>query len=134
MTGTRSSPATPVDSRAWCARSATRHFRARRILSLARSRGGSRMPLRPVHALVVATGLASMLAACAAPTSAQSDAIRWRENAAGSAAPELVKFNELLADLAERLQPGLVHVRVTRAVKEESEEPGEGRRSSGSGF
>ncbi|HEY3066143.1 MAG TPA: trypsin-like peptidase domain-containing protein [Methylomirabilota bacterium] len=52
-------------------------------------------------------------------------------------APELARFNELLADLAERLKPALVHVRVRRALAkpdDESESPGEPRRASGSGF
>ncbi len=51
------------------------------------------------------------------------------------APPELVRFNELLADLAERLQPALVHVRVRReAPLEEGKEPQEPQRASGSGF
>jgi serine protease Do len=50
--------------------------------------------------------------------------------------PELAKFNQLLADLAERLKPALVQIRVRRpnAPKEEEREPGDARRSSGSGF
>jgi S1-C subfamily serine protease len=53
-----------------------------------------------------------------------------------SAAPELARFNDLLADLAERLKPGLVHVRVRRAAvaRDDSGEPSEPRRSAGSGF
>jgi serine protease Do len=49
--------------------------------------------------------------------------------------PELARFNELLADLAERLKPALVHVRVRRdgPMRDDSTEP-EPRRSSGSGF
>ena len=62
----------------------------------------------------------------------------WRESADASAAPELARINDLLADLAARLQPGLVYVRVQRtaAAKEEPsrEEPSEPRRSTGSGF
>jgi serine protease Do len=55
---------------------------------------------------------------------------------AHAAAPELARFNGLLADLADRLKPGLVHVRVERPapVREDQDEPGEPRRSSGSGF
>ncbi len=55
---------------------------------------------------------------------------------AHTAAPELARFNSLLADLAEHLKPGLVHVRVERPapVREDQDEPGEPRRSSGSGF
>jgi serine protease Do len=52
-------------------------------------------------------------------------------------APELARFNELLADLADRLKPALVHVRVRRAVTKDDDSelsPGEPRRASGSGF
>jgi len=62
----------------------------------------------------------------------------WRESADASVAPELARINDHLADLAARLQPGLVYVRVQRttAAKEEPsrEEPSEPRRSTGSGF
>ena len=54
-----------------------------------------------------------------------------------TAPPELARFNDLLADLADRLKPALVHVRVRRPAtkeKDDSETPGEPRRSSGSGF
>jgi serine protease Do len=56
---------------------------------------------------------------------------------APAVAPELARFNDLLAGLAESLKPGLVHVRVRRAAvsKEREADPeGEPRRSSGSGF
>jgi serine protease Do len=52
--------------------------------------------------------------------------------------PELARFNDLLADLADRLKPALVHVRVRRPAvtkdKDDSDSPGEPRRSQGSGF
>jgi serine protease Do len=52
--------------------------------------------------------------------------------------PELARFNELLAELSDRLKPALVHVRVRRPAvtkdKDDSETPGEPRRSQGSGF
>jgi serine protease Do len=60
-----------------------------------------------------------------------------------AAPPELARFNELLADLADRLKPALVHVRVRREAAGREEGPGgqggpgqepEPRRSSGSGF
>src|SRR5207302_6985978 len=49
---------------------------------------------------------------------------------------ELARFNDLLADLAERLKPAIVHVRVRREAPtstDDSQEPQE-RRASGSGF
>jgi serine protease Do len=63
----------------------------------------------------------------------------WQESPTVlTAPPELARFNDLLADLAERLKPALVHVRVRRPAvakeKDDSETPGEPRRSSGSGF
>jgi serine protease Do len=56
---------------------------------------------------------------------------------APAAAPELARFNDLLAGLAESLKPALVHVRVRRpgVTKDRDVDPeGEPRRSSGSGF
>jgi len=56
---------------------------------------------------------------------------------APAAAPELARFNDLLAGLAESLKPAIVHVRVRRAgaSRERDVDPeGEPRRSSGSGF
>src|SRR5499433_2255438 len=53
-----------------------------------------------------------------------------------AAPPELARFNDLLADLAERLKPAIVHVRVRREAPtstDDSQEPQE-RRASGSGF
>src|SRR5574341_1850273 len=62
-------------------------------------------------------------------------ATHWKEDPGTTVAPELARFNVLLADLAERMKPGLVHVRVRRAASAEAqEEPGDERRSSGSGF
>jgi serine protease Do len=51
-------------------------------------------------------------------------------------APELARFNELLADLADRLKPALVHVTVRRETPtgEDPADPHEPRRASGSGF
>src|SRR5262245_2812905 len=84
---------------------------------------------RALAALMVVVGLA---AGCAGP----SGGTMWRENSAASAAPDLARFNTSLADLAERLQSGLVHVSVQRALKEDAprEESPEPRRSTGSGF
>jgi serine protease Do len=60
----------------------------------------------------------------------------WREDTAVTPAPELSRFNTLLADLAEKLRPALVHVRVRRGSPRDSDDPspGEPRRSTGSGF
>ncbi len=63
--------------------------------------------------------------------SAESSTIR------ATAAPELQRFNDLLADLAERLKPALVHVSVRREgppAADDPHDPQEPRRSSGSGF
>src|SRR4029450_9492514 len=86
---------------------------------------------RTLAALMAGVGLA---AGCAGPST--GGGALWRENPAASAATDLARFNTLLADLAERLQPGLGQARGGRALKgctprEESPEP---RRSSGSGF
>jgi serine protease Do len=57
--------------------------------------------------------------------------------AAPAAAPELARFNDLLAGLAESLKPAIVHVRVRRPAvtrDRDKDEEGEPRRSSGSGF
>jgi len=40
----------------------------------------------------------------------------WREDVAVTPAPELARFNDLLADLAEKLKPALVYVRVRRGA------------------
>ena len=77
------------------------------------------------------------LAGCASalpPTGAVS-----QEEAGGSVPPEIARFNDLLSQLAERLKPGLVQIRVRRAPREARPEesqpsPEEPRRASGSGF
>jgi serine protease Do len=96
------------------------------------------MSASPVHALVVLLALVLVASGCAGPSTAAGPK-PWRESPDTAAAPELGRVNDLLADLAERLRPGLVFVRVQRATtasKEEPvrEEPGEPRRATGSGF
>ncbi|HEX3176996.1 MAG TPA: trypsin-like peptidase domain-containing protein [Methylomirabilota bacterium] len=95
------------------------------------------MPPRS-RALIVLTVLATSIAGCAGATAPSGEQTRlWRETPAATAAPELVRFNDLLADLAERLKPALVHVRVRRGgapARDDSDSPGEPRRSTGSGF
>jgi serine protease Do len=87
---------------------------------------------RSLVALLTVAGLAI---GCAGPSTSGGGKL-WRESSGASAAPDLARVNGLLADLAAQLQPGLVHVRVQRTLKEEAprEEPGEPRRSTGSGF
>ncbi len=86
---------------------------------------------RGLVALLAVVGLAI---GCAGPSATSGKF--WRESLNASAAPDLARVNGLLADLAERLQPGLVHVRVQRTLKEDTprEDSGEPRRSTGSGF
>jgi serine protease Do len=96
------------------------------------------MSASPVRALVVLLALVILASGCAGPSTAAGPK-PWRESPDTAAAPELGRVNDLLADLAERLRPGLVHVRVQRATtaaKDEPvrEEPGEPRRATGSGF
>ena len=80
--------------------------------------------------------LLALLLAPLIPPAAAQEVKYWREDAAVTPAPELSRFNTLLADLAEQLKPALVSVRVRRAAgkDKEDEAPGEPRRSSGSGF
>src|SRR5882762_3905647 len=87
--------------------------------------GGMFMRMIVLVALSLLIG-ASPLGAADAPT-----------KPAPVAAPELARFNDLLAGLAESLKPAIVHVRVRRAAasRERDVDPeGEPRRSSGSGF
>ena len=91
----------------------------------------------PARLIILA--LIAALMGSAAPLGAQTaPAPRVPASTAPAAVPpELARFNQLLADLAERLKPGLVHIRVRRAnaPKEEEAEPGEPRRrSTGAGF
>ena len=91
--------------------------------------------------LVAGVVIAASFTGCAGPStvgpSTAGPAPLWRETLAAPP-PELTRFNDLLADLADRLKPALVHVRVRRggppAAKDESDSPGEPRRSTGSGF
>jgi serine protease Do len=90
------------------------------------------------RALIALVVLATSFVGCSASTTASKTEppALWRETAV-SAPPELLRFNELLADLADRLKPALVHVRVRRGgapSRDDSDSPGEPRRSTGSGF
>lgn len=77
------------------------------------------------------------LAGCASTPPAASPL--WREGTAGAVPPEIQRLNEYLGQLAERLKPGLVQVRVRRAQAPAGEgaepaPPDEPRAASGSGF
>ena len=89
------------------------------------------------RALVVLLALVALASGCSGPSTAAGPG-PWREGVVTSVPPELARINDLLADLAERLQPGLVYVRAQRATPPRDEpareEPGEPRRSTGSGF
>ena len=95
------------------------------------------MSVSPGRALLVLVVLIAFASGCSGLSTA-SGTQPWRESSDAAAPPELSRINNLLADLAARLQPGLVYVRVQRATppKDEParEEPGELRRSTGSGF
>ena len=86
------------------------------------------------RALVALLAVVGLAIGCVGPSATGGKF--WRESPNASAAPDLARVNGLLADLAERLQPGLVHVRVQRTLKEDTprEDSGEPRRSTGSGF
>jgi serine protease Do len=90
------------------------------------------------RALVVLLALIGLATTGCSGPSTTAGARPWRESANAPVPPELGRINDLLADLAERLQPGLVYVRVQRATPPRDEpardEPGEPRRSTGSGF
>jgi serine protease Do len=99
------------------------------------------MSLRRRVVVLLTVVIASVLGAAAPSLASDPGGISftWEESpTALTAPPELVRFNELLADLADRLKPALVHVRVRRPAvakeKETEDDPGEPRRSSGSGF
>jgi serine protease Do len=82
---------------------------------------------------LVLTLVAALLASVTGPLAADETKY-WREDAAVTPAPELVRFNQLLADLADQLKPALVHIRVRRAAGKDKDDESEPRRSSGSGF
>src|SRR3989337_2007919 len=92
------------------------------------------MGMSPMYSFLAVVLVALSLLGCAAPMGGGA-ATHWKEDPGATVAPELARFNSLLADLAERMKPGLVHVRVRRAAKEGAkDEPADERRSTGSGF
>ncbi|MEK7715285.1 MAG: trypsin-like peptidase domain-containing protein [candidate division NC10 bacterium] len=92
------------------------------------------MGMSPMYSLLAVVLVALSLLGCAAPMGGGT-ATHWKEDPGATVAPELARFNSLLADLAERMKPGLVHVRVRRASTEGAkDEPDDERRGTGSGF
>ena len=91
---------------------------------------------RSRRSVMLALILAVVLLAPTVPPPTAQETKYWREDIAVTPAPELSRFNQLLADLADQLKPALVAVRVRRAPgkDKDDETPAEPRRSSGSGF
>ena len=91
---------------------------------------------RSTRPLLLAPVLAVVLLSSMVTSPFAQEVKYWREDTAVTPAPELTRFNQLLADLAEQLKPALVSVRVRRAPSKDRDDdnPGEPRRSSGSGF
>lgn len=84
----------------------------------------------------VAIGVVALTGSAGAQGSAPTGApaIIWQEGRGGVVAPELVRINQALAELTERLRPALVQIRVRRERPEGQTEEGQPRRSLGSGF
>jgi serine protease Do len=90
------------------------------------------------RAVLVLVVLAAFASGCTGPSTAAGPKL-WRESSDTAVPPDLARVATQLADLTERLKPGLVYVRVQQratAPKDEParDEPGEPRRSTGSGF
>jgi serine protease Do len=79
------------------------------------------------------TLVVAWLATASAPLAAEETRY-WREDQTVTPAPELSRFNTLLADLADQLKPALVHIRARRPAGKDKDDESEPRRSSGSGF
>jgi len=93
-----------------------------------------RVPALPV-ALVLSLALSSLAA-----VPGQAAEPLWKESQGATAPPDIVRLNDFMHDLAERLKTSLVQIRVRRAVDpQEAKDPNapitpDERRSSGSGF
>jgi serine protease Do len=94
----------------------------------------------PALALVLVLSLP--VTPAAAPSALAADPL-WRESQGASAPPDIARLNDFMHELAERLKPSLVQVRVRRAPEPQAEgqeqqfgapNAPEERRSSGSGF
>ena len=92
--------------------------------------------------------LAAMVAALlllAGPALGATAEPLWTESVGATAPPEIARLNDLMHNLAERLKPALVQVRVRRSAEVDDDEPqgripgmppapDEPRRAAGSGF
>jgi serine protease Do len=85
--------------------------------------------------VLLASSIASLVIGCLPAAAADAPT---KAAPAPAVAPELARFNDLLAGLAESLKPAIVHVRVRRPgvtrEREREDQEGEPRRSTGSGF
>ena len=89
-------------------------------------------------ALPLALALSLVVSQAVAPAARAADPL-WKESQGAAAPADIQRLNDFMHDLAERMKPSLVQVRVRRAVdaKAEGEEqptPPDERRASGSGF
>jgi len=84
--------------------------------------------------LIVAVVVVSILGSVHPGGAQQSIPAASPSTAPIAAPPELARFNNLLADLSERLKPALVHIRVRRGAAKDDDAPAEMRRAAGSGF
>jgi len=83
--------------------------------------------------ILVGAGLLAGPARGAETVAPGPPALLWQEGQAAGVHPDLVRINQALAELIDRLRPALVQIRVRRAAPEG--QPAEGpRRSLGSGF
>ncbi len=90
---------------------------------------------RPALPLVLALSL--VLTQLAAGSALAAEAL-WKDSPGAAVPPDIARLNNFMHDLAERMKPALVQVRVRRALEpgESQEQQGtpEERRSAGSGF
>jgi serine protease Do len=90
-------------------------------------------------ALPIALALSLMLAPTVVAPARAADPL-WRESQGATAPPDIVRLNDFMHDLSERMKPSLVQVRVRRAAEpqaegqEQQQGTPEERRSAGSGF
>ena len=90
-------------------------------------------------ALPIALVLSLMLAPTVVAPARAADPL-WRESQGATAPPDIVRLNDFMHDLSERMKPSLVQVRVRRAAEpqaegqEQQQGTPEERRSAGSGF